>query len=164
MFRSNDCIRLTKDYLKNYSYRQQAVRNIELDMQDLNHELADVSVRAVDYRPSTSSGAPELNGIEQQAHVRALQEQEVKALQVNRRRLQTHLEKMESSLGRLPDDEQKILKKHYIEHYTYAEIGEEMGLSERSCQRKANEATRSLAIMLFHDYAEQDVFFIGTTH
>jgi RNA polymerase sigma factor (sigma-70 family) len=164
MFRSNDCIKLTKDYLKNYSYRQQAVRNIELDMQDLNRELADVSVRAVDYRPSTSSGASELNGTEQQAHVRALQEQEVKALQVNRRRLQTHLEKMENSLGRLPDDEQKILRKHYIEHYTYAEIGEELGLSERSCQRKANEATRSLAIMLFHDYAEQDVFFIGTTH
>lgn len=164
MFRSNDCIKLTKDYLKNYSYRQQAVRNIELDMQDLSRELADVSVRAVDYRPSTSSGAPELNGTEQQAHVRVLQEQEVKALQVNRRRLQTHLEKMESSLCRLPDDEQKILKKHYIEHHTYAEIGEELGLSERSCQRKANEATRSLAIMLFHDYAEQDVFFIGTTH
>lgn len=164
MFRSNDCIKLTKDYLKNYSYRQQAVRNIELDMQDFNHELADVSVRAVNYRPSTSSGASELNGTEQQAHLRTLQEQEVKALQVNRRRLQTHLEKMESSLGRLPDDEQKILKKHYIEHYTYAEIGEELGLSERSCQRKANEATRSLATMLFHDYAEQDVFFIGTTH
>ena len=164
MFRSNDCIKLTKDYLKNYSYRQQAVRNIELDMQDLNRELADVSVRAVDYRPSTGSGVPELNGTEQQAHVRALQEQEIKALQINRRRLLTHLEKMESSLCRLPEDEQKVLKKHYVEHYTYAEIGEELGLSERSCQRKANEATRSLAIMLFHDYAEQDVFFIGTTH
>lgn len=164
MFKSNDCIKLTKDYLKNFSYRQQAVKNIELDMQDLSRALADVSIKAVDYRPATGSGVSELTGAEQLAHIRSLQEQEICLLRINRRRLMTHLEKMESSLERLPEDERVILKKHYVEHYTFAEIGEAIGLSERSCQRKANEATRSLAIMLFHDYAEQDVFFIGTPH
>ena len=61
MYRHNDYVKLTKDYLRNYPYYKQAVENMTDDIEEIKVRLADESPKTPSYGLETGGGHSELN-------------------------------------------------------------------------------------------------------
>lgn len=160
MYTSNDCVKLTKEYLKNLSYREQALSNLETDISELEGEIKSISVRS-----SCISGMPKATGADMTSVERqyfALEEQtkQLNELKVNHQRLANHLQKLHDSIERLPQEQRDLLGFVYRDKYTLAFAGDKLGFSERTCSRKLGMAVQGLAGMLFGACARESLYFI----
>lgn len=160
MYKCNDCIKLTKDYLKNLNYREQALKNIDLDIKELETELADVPISISKYSTEPNGGTSELNAVESMTYSRDKKADELRALKRSREKLSNHLSKMKYSIQCLSEDEQNLLELIYDKRLTLMLAGEKLGYSERTCARRLNDAVTSLASMFFGSNAYEAVYFI----
>ena len=144
MYQSNDYMKLTKEYLKNMRYHEQALRNLRTDAATLEYEL-------------NSTGQ---SSIEKQSYVRDLKRQDLARVQTSIVRLENHLQKMRESIHQLSRDEQEILGLIYMHRLTAIEAGERVGLCERSVHRHVRSAVENLAAMIFGSVALDDINFV----
>lgn len=159
--RYNDCVWLTKSYLKNFSYYRQAVKNLETDIADLEQELLSSGAKIASYGPSVggaSGGA--LNGTEHGAERRMEIEQEILVKRSELGKLRGQLLKLKSALNLLPDDERTVIRLYYIDRLSYALITQQIHFSERWIRNKLGSGVRSVAIMLFGARADASLCFI----
>lgn len=147
MYQSNDYLKLTKEYLKNMRYHEQALKNLRADAATLKHELSNENLLS-------SSSA------EKQDYVRDLKRQDLIRLENSILRLDNHLQKMRESLHQLSHDEQEILDLIYDKRYTAIYAGECVGLCERSVHRHVRAAVGNLAVMLFGTAALDEISFV----
>lgn len=160
MYQSNDYVKLTRGYLKNLVFNEQALRNINADIETLNYELNSISLPGVKYSDEPRGGSPELSSVEQQAYVRDLKREELGRLEVSKAKLETHLRKMNASISQLGSEEQTMLDMFYKQKLSASSIGLEIGLCERSVHRRIHMAVRNLAAMLFGEVATEDISFV----
>ncbi|MBR2215979.1 MAG: hypothetical protein IJ849_09505 [Selenomonadaceae bacterium] len=160
MYKYNDYLKLTKDYLRNYPYYKQAVKSITEDITDIRERLALESPKTAKYSTESGGGYSELNGVEQAANKRMWLERRCDELQENRRALQRQTEKVDAAVNALSTEEQKIIQLFYFEGLTHQALAERIHLSERSSRRRVKKATDSIALMLFGLDAQKTFFFI----
>lgn len=160
MYKYNDYLKLTKDYLKNFAYYRQAINSISEDIEDIRKQLATESIKAPAYGSDTSGGFNELNGIERAAENRIRLTKVSEELQENCRVLERQMKKVTAAINTLPEDERQAVQMYYMDRMTYGVISEKLHLSERSCKRRISKATRSIAFMLFGLTANRNVFFV----
>ena len=70
MYKSNDCIKLTRQHLRNYKYYVTALENITEDIKCLELELRGQGIKATEYGSIPGGGGSELNVTEQAAELR----------------------------------------------------------------------------------------------
>lgn len=160
MYQSNDYLKLTKEYLKNLSYHEQALKNIKADTKALEYELSNITLPGVQYSDEPRGGSPELSSVEKQAYVRDLKRQELTRLNVSAVRLEQHIHKVHDSVAMLPEEERVVIDLMYGEKLTAVVIGEQIGLCERSVHRRLRSAIGNLAVMLFGPVAAEDISFV----
>ena len=160
MYKYNDYLKLTRDYLRNYPYYKQAVEAITKDIGYMQDRLAHESPKTAKYGADTGGGYSELNGVEQAANKRMWLERRCEELQENRRALQRQLEKVDAAVNALSTEEQKIIQMFYFDGLTHQALAQRIHLSERSSQRQVRRATNRIALILFGLDAQQNIFFL----
>ena len=161
MYKYNDYLKLTKEYLKNFAYYRQAISSISEDIEDIRRQLATESIKAPAYGSDTGGGFNELNGIERAAENRIRLTRVSEELQENCRVLQRQMKKVTAAIETLPEDERQAIQMYYMDRMNYGTMSEKLHLSERSCKRRISKATRSIAFMLFGLATQRDVFFVA---
>lgn len=160
MYKSNDCIKLTKQHLRNYKYYVTALENITEDIKCKELELQDQSIKATDYG-SVHGGGSELNTTEQAAELRIKLAQEKENLIQTRKELQRQVSKIDKSMAKLPDEEREIVNLFYIQKMSYDNLSQHTHYGERKNRRLLREAEQHLAIMFYGIKADEDVFFFN---
>lgn len=155
----NDYIKLTKDYLKNYVYYQQAIKNLEADINDRELELKSESVKIANYS-AEASGESELNSTERAADSRIVLEKEKASMIKDLERVRKQLTKIDEAIGLLPTDEQEAVKMFYVDRLNYRAMSDRNHFSERWCKKKVNAGTKAIAFMIFGTRAEENVLFV----
>lgn len=162
MFRNNDYIKLTRDYLRNIGYYRIAVANMNSDIKDLESQMQDVPVKITDYGPMPGGGGgAELNGVERAAESQIMAEDDYLRKTSEMKQLSRQIDRLETCIDNLPPDEQKAVKLFYIDRLSYGELAGAMGWSERTVRRRVNSGTRAVAVMLFGPKAEKTVQFVA---
>ena len=161
MYKYNDYLKLTKDYLKNFAFYRQAITSISEDIEDIQRQLATESIKAPAYGSDTAGGFNELNGTERAAENRIRLTRVSKELQENCRVLKRQMNKVTAAIDTLPVEEQEAIRLYYMERLNYYAMSERLHLSERSCKRRVSHATHNIALMLFGLTARRDVFFVA---
>lgn len=159
MYCSNDYLRLTREYLKNMAYREQALANLKMDIGELESEVNGISVKSSSLSDMPKSQDGEAS-VERQYFILEEQKRQLSQLRTNSARLENHLRKLHGSMGRLPDDQQDVLRLVYLKGCTIAYAGSQLGLSERSCSRKLSTAVQTLAEMLFGACSRESIYFV----
>jgi len=157
MFKYNDCLKMTRSYLRNYVGHQQAVKTITEDVEGIKAQLAGVGGMTASY--GQRGGFQELDAIEGAAEKRRDLRLRAAILLGYRDDLMNHLDRLELAIRRLSMEEREAVKLHFEERKSYREMAEEIHLSERSCRRRVSGAVRGVAGFLFGELAEKEVWF-----
>jgi len=161
MYRYNDYLTLTKEHLRNYVYYEQAITNLTADIADIQHQLADESIKTTSYGSDLPGGFNELNGTEQAADERIQLRTKYPDLIRSLNRIRKLMQHLQENIKLLPEDEREAIELFYCQRLSYSAMGRSTHMSERSCRRKVSTATRSLALMMYGLYSQEDVLFIG---
>ena len=159
MYKANDYIKLTKNYLETLVYLEQALKNIDTDIKETEQELRDIPV-STSKISSEPSGASELTTVENLSYLRNHKTEILIRLKLKRSQIANHITKIHTSIEMLEPDERNTVKMVYLEGMKLIRIAEVINLSERSCRRRVRSAVEHLAIMLFGVSAKEDIFFI----
>ena len=160
MYKHNDYLKLTKDYLRNYPYYKQAVKSITEDIREIQTRLAQVAPKIASYSSDPGGGYKELNGVEQVADKRIWLERQCEELQENRRALQIQMDKVDMAMNKLSTEDREIVQLFYFDRLTHRALAQRVCLSERSSKRHVQKATDSIALMLFGLDTQKDIFFL----
>lgn len=160
MYKHNDYVKLTREYLRNYPYYKQAVKSITEDIAEIREQLAVESPKTAKYGADTGGDYSELNSTEQAAHKRMRLEYRQAELQDNCRALRLQMYKVEDAVNRLPDEDIEIVKLFYFDRLPHQDLARRLCLSERSSKRRVKKATETIAFMLFGLDAKKPLFFI----
>lgn len=162
IYRHNDYLQLTKDYLRNYTVYQRAVSVITENISDLQAELSNESVKIASYGHSGGGGHSELNGVERAAAKRIRLNDTLQDLESRRKSLCRHLKNLNAAVAVLPEEDRAAVKMYYSDKINYRSLGELIHMSERTCRRRISKATRRIATVLFGMAAMQNVLFLKT--
>ena len=155
----NDCLRLTKGYLRDIEYYRVAATNLQDTISELTENLRDVSTKIASYEQNPG-GNSELTAVERESSKRMeMQDEQMKALK-SLHELQKILTKVDRGLEHLTDEERNALMYYYAEKKSYLEIADRQNISERSCRRRVRDATRKMALMMFGLKSTEKVMFL----
>ena len=160
MYKSNDCIKLTKQHLRNYKYYVTALENITEDIKCIELELQNQGIKATEYG-NIPGGGSELSTTEQAAELRIRLTQEKEDLIQKRKELQRQVNKIDRSMAKLPEEEREIVNLFYIQHMSYDGLSQHTHYGERRNRKMLREAEQHLAIMFYGIKADEDVFFFN---
>jgi RNA polymerase sigma factor (sigma-70 family) len=160
MFRNNDYVKLTRDYLRNIGYYRIAVANMSTDIKDLESRMRDVPIKITDYGPMPGGGSGELNGVERAAESKLEAVEDYKRKSAELKQLSRQIDRLENCIENLPEEEQQAVRLFYIDRLNYGELACAMGWSERTVKRRVSSGTRAVAVMLFGPKAEKNVQFV----
>lgn len=160
MYKHNDYLKLTKDYLRNYPYYKQAVKSISDDIKDIQTRLSYESPKITTYGENTGGGYKELNGTEQAAEKRIWLERQCEELRENRRQLQTQIDKVDTAMSKLSTEDREIVELFYFDKLTHRNLAQRIYISERSSKRHVQKATEGIALMLFGIDTQRNIFFL----
>lgn len=162
MYKSNDCIKLTKQHLRNYKYYVTALENITEDIKCKELELQGQSIKATEYGSIPGGGGgSELNVTEQAAELRIKLTQEKEDLIQKRKELQRQVNKIDRSMAKLPEEEREIVNLFYIQRMSYDNLSQHTHYGERRNRKMLREAEQHLAIMFYGIKADEDLFFFN---
>ena len=156
----NDYIKLTREYLRNLVYYAEAVKNLTGEIEDIEKELGGISIKSPGLE-GVGGGSPELNTVEQAVDDRVRLADRYQRLVFERARLQQQIDKVQSAVGKLPDEEREAVRMFYFDRLGYRCMARARHDSERTCRRRVYSATNSIAFMLFGERSERNIAFIS---
>lgn len=159
-FKANDYLSATRGYLKRYNLYAQYLNNVKDSVDEINSRLATESIRASRYGTDPGGGSSDLSAVEMAASERILLEQEKENLTGNALEVERLMQRVSSTISTLPEDEQAILRGHYMDGRNCTQLALANNYSERWCRKLLRQAEDKMAVMLFGPKAAEDVYFI----
>ena len=147
----NDYISTTRRYLQNYRTFLVTIENLQDDIaaqQQLLDSCADMPPAIGSY-DSPRGGIPELNTVERSASDRMKRQNAIVKLTGDLNELRRIVRKIDRSLAALTGEEETLIRAHYFDGRSWAEIGEANHYSEKWARDKGGKALRSIATMIF---------------
>ncbi len=160
MYKYNDYLRITREYLRSYIQHQQAVKILTDDIDDIRGELSGKCGKmTASYSGQPGGGFQELTGPERTVDTHVNLRVRIAELYAYRRDVMEHLESMDRAIRSLTEEEQQMVKYFFHERKSYKDIAETLNLSERSCQRRVSHIVRQVAKSIFGALASEEVKF-----
>lgn len=156
---SNDYVKLTRDYLKNYSKYMDYVEKAFARCDEIDLELADESIKTTTYGLDQGGGS-ELTPVERAASMRMQLESEKADLQNKANLVKSFLSNLLWGIGKLDTEDKVLISKLYFRHLSTYEISKEMHITSRWVCMQARQAEKKLAVLLFGKAAEQEIYFL----
>lgn len=160
--KANDYVSLTRNYLKNYTYYAQYINNVYESVKDIDRQLADESIKTMDYTGNTRGGTKELTAVESAASRRILLEEEKRKLLSDALFVEAVVSRVSNTLLRLNPEEQGLLRGFYFDRLGYQAIARKYAYTERWCRVLIRRAESKMALMLFGPKATDPINFIST--
>ncbi len=156
---SNDYVKLTKDYLKNYNRYMDYVEKAFARCDEIDLELADESIKTTTYGLERGGGS-ELTPVERAASTRMKLKSEKADLQNKANLVKSFLSNLLTNIGKLDTEDKVLISKLYFRHLSTYEISKEMRITSRWVCMQARQAEKRLAVLLFGEAAEQEIYFL----
>ncbi len=161
IYKHNDYITLTKNYLREYMSLKSAERNLLETIDGIDLELQDVSVKAAAYGAEQAGGVKELTDTEQAAAKRLYLSRRRWELVQYWRRTSNFCKRMSLALDALSPEERQMVDLYYFDRISYLEMSCITHTSERSCRRQIQQITSRLAVILFGPFAKEQIMFVS---
>lgn len=161
LYKHNDYLTLTKNYLREYMPLKLAEHNLLETIDGIDLELQDVSVKAAAYGTDPGGGAKELTATEQAAAERIRLAHRRWELVQYWRRIYSFCKRMDTALASLSPEDKRLVQLYYFDRIGYAEISRITYTSERSCRRQIQQITSRLAVTLFGPFARDKIMFVS---
>ncbi len=159
-FKANDYLSTTRNYLRRYNLYAQYLNNVKDSVDEINSRLATESISVSRYGTDPGGGGSGLTAVERAASERILLEQERIDLAENAVEVERLMHRVASTLSTLPEEEQALLRGHYMDGMSCAQLAYNKNYSERWCRKLLRQAEGKMAVMLFGPKAAQDVYFL----
>lgn len=159
-FKANDYLGVTRSYLRRYNLYAQYLNNVKDSVDEIDSRLATESISVSRYGTDPGGGGSELSAVERAAAERIILEQEKNELANNASEVMRLMHRVSSTISTLPEEEQAILRGHYLEGRSCTQLAMVNNYSERWCRKLLRQAESKMAVMLFGPKAAEDIFFI----
>ena len=146
----NDYISITRRWLKDYNLFRATIAHMEKDIEAQQAALhRDVAAPIAKYGDMLKGGSAELNGVESAASERMARERDMYQAMINRDDIKRQVERIDSAIDTLAEDEREVIREHYIEGDSWEHIGQNRHYSERWARDKGGKALKKVAFVLF---------------
>ena len=160
MYKYNDYLRITREYLRSYIQHQQAIKTLTDDIDDIRGELSGRTGKMTPSYDAQAGGSyQELTGTERTADTCINLRVRIAELYSYRKDVMDHLERMDMAIRALTEEERRLVELFFYERKSYKDIAEALNLSERSCQRRVGYIVRQVAKSMFGELASEEVKF-----
>lgn len=149
----NDYVRMTRDYLKNYTRFKATIENLQNDLAAIEQELKEFPIQTVQYDKAGAGGPSELTPVERAAEKRQALEEQARQCEYEKARIELLIRKIDRSLACLPEEQQKLIREHYFQRKTWIAISHEMYLTADWASEKARRAVKDMAFTMFGEKA-----------
>ena len=156
---SNDYVRLTRDYLKNYSCYMDYVEKAFARCDEIDLELADESIKTTTYGLEEGGGS-ELTPVERAASMRMKLKSEKADLQNKANLVKSFLSNLITNISKMNVEDKVLISKLYFRHMSTLESSKEMHITARWVRIQARQAEKRLAVLLFGKAAEEEIYFL----
>ena len=146
----NDYIAITRRWLKDYNLFKVTVKNMNKDI-EAQQQILDMGSAApvAKYGDIPKGGSPELNAVEMAADDRIKRQQDIYKAVMNRDDIQRHIDRIDSAIDSLEDEDREVLQEHYLQGDSWEHIGHNRHYSEQWARKKGGKALRQVAFILF---------------
>ena len=137
----NDYIAITRRWLKDYNLFKVTIKNMNKNIE--------AQQQILEYGDSPKGGGAELNAVEMAADDRIKRQQDIYEAMMNRDDIQRHIDRLDSAIDSLEDEDREVLQEHYLEGDSWEHIGHNRHYSEQWARKKGGKALRQVAFILF---------------
>ena len=145
----NDYVGMTKRYLKSYNQLRITARNLDEDIEASQAMLQDESVAISRSGGEMGGGSGELNAVESAANRRMKIQADIVEMQRNKTEIERVLRKVDRALEGLGDADRDLVQGHFIDGYSWGQLGNKAYCTEKWARDKGNKALKEVAFMVF---------------
>lgn len=145
----NDYVETTKEWLRKYNQFKIIISNIDDDIADCQSLLRNESVAISHYGDEPGGGSGELNSTESAANRRIKIEKHILDSTRNKAEIERIIRKIDRSLAGLSDADCDLVKGHFIDGYSWGQLGNKSYCTEKWARDKGNKALKEVAFMVF---------------
>ena len=145
----NDYVGMTRRYLKSYNQLQITVKNLDEEIEAQKNMLQDEAVAISRYGDEPGGGSSELNATESAASRRIMIENRIVDMECDKAEIERVLRKIDRALEGLSDGDRDLVHGHFIDGYSWQQLGNKTYCSEKWARDKGNKALKEVAFMVF---------------
>lgn len=145
----NDYVGMTRRYLKSYTKLQITVKNLDEEIEAQKTMLQDEAVAISRYGDEPGGGSSELNATESAASRRIMIENRIVDMECDKAEIERVLRKIDRALDGLSDGDRDLVQGHFIDGYSWQQLGNKAYCSEKWARDKGNKALKEVAFMVF---------------
>lgn len=139
----------TKKYLRNYGKMKVAIQNLGEEIKLRSTILQSESVPISRYGGQMGGNAGGMTGVEAAVYQHDKAEQRLEQLKQEKARYELIVRKVDRALDGLSATGVALVKGHFMKQYTWQELGQQYGYTERWARRRGNRALQAVSFMLF---------------
>ena len=145
----NDYVGMTRRYLKSYNQLQITVKNLDEEIEAQKTMLQDEAVAISRYGDEPGGGSSELNATELAASRRIMVENRIADMKCDKAEIERVLRKIDRALEGLSDGDRDLVQGHFIDGYSWGQLGNKAYCTEKWARDKGNKALKEVAFMVF---------------
>lgn len=145
----NDYVGMTRRYLKSYNQLRITVKNIDEEIEAQKTMLQDEAVAISRYGDEPGGGSSELNATESAVSRRIMIENRIVDMECDKAEIERVLRKIDRALEGLSDGDRDLVHGHFIDGYSWQQLGNKAYCSEKWARDKGNKALKEVAFMVF---------------
>ena len=145
----NDYVAMTRKYLKDYYQLQIAGKNLAEEIEAQTMMLQSESVAISRYGGELGGGSGELNAVEAAADRRTKMKQQIEDMKRDQAEIERVLRKIDRALEGLSDGDRDLVQGHFIDGYSWGQLGNKAYCTEKWARDKGNKALKEVAFMVF---------------
>lgn len=146
----NDYVAIVKRWLKNYNRFKITIENLNEEIKACEEmQKLDVTAGIAKYGDMPSGGFSELNNVESSASTHEQRQKHIESMKQSVQAIERILRKVDRSLEGLSGTDAHLIKGHYIEKKTWAELGNENFYTEKWARVHGGKAVKQMAAMIF---------------
>lgn len=152
----NDYVRTVKSWLKNYNQFHITIDNLRDDVASLRRlNEIDVNAPIAKYGDMPAGGMSELNTIENAAYKHSLRDRDIMEKEQSIEAIERTLRKIDRAFQGLDQTDYDLVHGYYIEGKPWDVVSDEVFISAKWAQERANKAVHQMADMIFGGRASQ---------
>ena len=148
----NEYVNTVRGRLKKYRMFRATVASLTADIEDQERILAkamDLGAPIAMYDNMPKGGSSELTTVERQTEERLRVQRGIQRAILTRDETQFIIDQLDRALGTLSQEEEDLLRGHYIDGKDWQVLGYEQHYTERWARKKAGKALKTMAFIIF---------------
>lgn len=148
----NEYVNTVKARLKKYNIFKATIESLSCDIhakESILEKAISLGAPIAMYDNMPKGGSGELTTVERQAEERMMIRMDIDRAKYNLAETEFILGQLDRAMGALPQEDQFLLRGHYIDGRDWKVLGYELHYTERWARKKASRAIKTMTIIIF---------------